>query len=248
MRMLAVAALFAAMSPAAWAWDDTRRISAPQPSCAAGVSCEVRVTPGFMAGQVTLDFSGRAPALAASGVILRVYNPSGAVIIEKSAGLMSDGRLSLLIANGQTMEPGRYRYVIDGIAEGRFEVLTGAAEPSAPARVQPPAQSAGKAAPSRVAPRKEASSGAVAPQAAALAGVWYGIAGTPGSLELTRDGSYMLNGKPGGRYRQLGDEVVFDGSLVAWNKGRAKLKDGVLEFYWKNAEGFNNWFVFQKGE
>lgn len=248
MRMLAVAALFAAMSPAAWAWDDTRRIRAPQPSCAAGVSCEVRVTPGFMAGQVTLDFSGRAPALAASGVILRVYNQSGAVVIEKSTGLMSSGQLSLLIANGQTMEPGRYRYVIEGIAQGQFEVLTGAAAPSAPAGAQPPAQSPGKTAPLKAAPRKEASSGAVAPQAAALAGVWYGIAGTPGSLELTRDGSYKLNGKPGGRYRQLGDEVVFDGSLVAWNKGRAKLKDGVLEFYWTNAEGFNNWFVFQKGE
>jgi len=248
MRMLAVAALFAAISPAAWAWDDTRRIRAPQPSCAAGVSCEVRVTPGFMAGQVTLDFSGRAPALAASGVILRVYNQSGAVVIEKSTGLMSSGQLSLLIANGQTMEPGRYRYVIEGIAQGQFEVLTGAAAPSAPAGAQPPAQSPGKTAPLKAAPRKEASSGAVAPQAAALAGVWYGIAGTPGSLELTRDGSYKLNGKPGGRYRQLGDEVVFDGSLVAWNKGRAKLKDGVLEFYWTNAEGFNNWFVFQKGE
>jgi hypothetical protein len=138
--------------------------------------------------------------------------------------------------------------VIEGIAQGQFEVLTGAAAPSAPAGAQPPAQSPGKTAPLKAAPRKEASSGAVAPQAAALAGVWYGIAGTPGSLELTRDGSYKLNGKPGGRYRQLGDEVVFDGSLVAWNKGRAKLKDGVLEFYWKNAEGFNNWFVFQKGE
>lgn len=248
MRMLAILALIGVMSPAAWAWDDTRRISAPQPSCAAGVTCEVRVNPGFMAGQVTLDFSGLAPALAASRVTFRIFNQSGAVVAEKSAGLMSDGRLSLLIANGQTMEPGQYRYVIEGVAQGRFEVLTGAAASGAPARAQPPTQPAGKTAPPKVVPRKEASSGAVASKASVLAGVWYGIAGTPGSIELGRDGSYKLNGKPGGRFRQLGDEVVFDGSLVAWNKGRAKLKDGVLEFYWKNDEGFNNWFVFQRGE
>ena len=73
------------------------------------------------------------------------------------------------------------------------------------------------------------------------------IAQAPGSIELRGDGSYKFNGQPGGRYRRSADQIVFDGALSSWNKGRAQLKDDVLAFKWKNAEGFNNWFVFQKG-
>lgn len=229
--------LAAATSPAAWAWDETRRMSAPQPACSPGVTCSVSVTPGFMAGQVTLDFRGRAPALAASRTAVRVYDRSGALVTDTTVGFMSNGDVTVLLGNGQTLAPGPYRYVIEGVAKGTFEVLTGAAAPKAASRP------AATPAPASRAPNAPAAASA----SASLAGTWYGIAGTPGTIELGRDGSYKLNGKPGGRYRRVADEVVFDGALVSWNKGRAKLKDGVLEFEWRNAEGFNNWFVFQKG-
>ena len=91
-----------------------------------------------------------------------------------------------------------------------------------------------------------AGAASVASGGTALAGVWYGIASTVGQIELAADGAYRYNGEPGGHWRQEGDRVVFDGALSAWNQGVASLKEGVLEFYWTNAEGFNNWFVFQR--
>ena len=209
------------------AWDDTRGIVAPQPSCAAGVQCQVTVTPGFMAGQVSLDFTARTPALAGRGVSLRVLSAAAAVVAERSGGVAADGRLNMLIGNGQSLEPGRYRYVIAGVAEGQFTVTSGA---KAAAVTPPPAAAAQTA------------------SAGSLVGIWYGIAGTPGTLELRTDGTYWLNGRSGGRYRMSGREVVFDGAVTAWNKGRATLKDGTLEFQWKSAEGFNNWFVYQRGK
>jgi hypothetical protein len=185
-----------------------------------------------MAGQVTIDFSARAPALAASSVRVRIFGVTGAVISAKAAGLTSDGSLSVMLANGQTLPVGRYRYEIDGIAQGAFEVLSGRARAPAPAAGGAAARDAGKPAP---------------PSAGAHIGIWYGIAGTPGSIELRPDGTYRLNGGSGGWYRRSGNALVFEGAAAAWNRGQAQLKDGVIEFKWKNAEGFNNWFVFQKG-
>jgi len=230
------------MAGSALAWDDTRRMTASPPICAAGVQCEVRVTPGFMAGQVTLDFSAKAEALAASSTTLRVVDAAGTVITEKGVGLMSDGRMTALLANGQLLPPGRYRYQIDRIAQGSFEVTSGTAAPSA-------ASPAGST-PTSAATRAGGASGsnpANTTPGGTLRGVWYGIAGTPGSIELRADGSYLHNGQGGGRYRQMGNDLQVDGSLSAWNGGRATLKDGVIEFQWKNPQGFNNWFVFQRG-
>ena len=215
--------LASTLTSVAWAWDDTRRISAPPPVCVAGVTCSVSVTPGVMAGQVTLDFRGRAPARAATRTNVRVYDRSGTVVTASTVGFLASGDISVLLANGQSLAPGAYRYLIEGVAQGNFEVLTGATASRPAAKPIIPAV------------------------AAALVGTWYGIAGTPGSIELRGDGSYKFNGKTGGRYRRIADEVVFDGALAAWNKGRAQLKDGVLEFKWKNADGFDNWFVFQRG-
>jgi len=219
--MLALS-LASTMTPVAFAWDDTRRISAPPPVCLDGVTCSVSVTPGFMAGQVTLDFRGRAPARAATRTNVRVYDRSGTVVTATTAGFLASGDVSVLLANGQRLAPGAYRYEIEGVAQGNFEVLTGAANSRPVANPISPAL------------------------AASLVGTWYGIAGTPGSIELRGDGSYKFNGKPGGRYRRSADQIVFVGALASWNKGRAQLKGDVLEFKWKNAEGFNNWFVFQK--
>lgn len=234
MRRFWIGLVVSAGAGSAHAWDDTRRITSPPPSCAAGVQCRVAVTPGALAGQVKLEFIGRAPALGGRAVPVQVYDAAGTLVSERSPFAAADGSLSVLVANGQTLQPGRYRYVIQGVAQGRFEVTSGATAAATPATA---------AAPARPAPRASTAPSSVA----ALAGTWYGIAGTPGSIELGADGSYKLNGRAGGRYRQDGDGLVFDGALAAWNKGRAALKDGVIEFHWKNAEGFNNWFVFQKG-
>ena len=218
-------ALFA-VSLTAQAWDDSRRIVAAPPACAAGAQCQIAVTPGMMAGQVTLDFRGRVPALAGSAVSVRLLDAAGAVVGERSSFAGADGSVSILVANGQTLPPGRYRYQIQGIAQGQFEVLTAAA-------TAPPAASP--------------ASPALPAAAGSLAGTWHGIASTPGSIELGADGSYRFNGRAGGRFQTVPGGLVFDGALSSWNNGRATLKDGVIEFYWKNADGFNQWFVYSRG-
>ena len=222
--------LFFCLTPLAGvAWDDTRNIVAEPPACAPGMTCSVSVTPGFMAGQATLDFVGVAPALSGSGFSVEVFDSAGAVVQQRSGGVMSNGALNALIASAQLLAPGAYRYVISGIAEGRFQVTSGTTKadsgPAPTADHQPAPQPA---------------------EGSGLSGVWYGIASTVGQIELLADGRYRYNGNPGGRWRQEGERVVFDGSLSAWNQGIATLKDGVLEFYWTNDEGFNNWFVFQR--
>lgn len=211
-----------------FAWDDTRAIEASPPVCAAGVLCTVAVTPGFMAGQSTLDFSATATGLAGAGFSVEVFDNAGNVVQQRSGGVMSTGSANTLIASAQLLEPGAYRYVVSGLAEGAFQVTSQAV--AATGENTPP----------------EHTGAAGSDTASALAGVWYGIASTVGQIELSADGSYRYNGGAGGRWRQAGDKVMFNGALEAWNNGVASLKDGVLEFYWTNAEGFNNWFVFQR--
>jgi hypothetical protein len=81
--------------------------------------------------------------------------------------------------------------------------------------------------------------------AADLTGEWRGINGTAGVLQIAADGSYRFNGVAA-RYRIEGEEVIFGGPLAPWNDGRARLRSGVIEFYWKNREGFQNWFTFAR--
>jgi hypothetical protein len=229
MKQASLLALLVFLPTLALAWDDTRNIRAEPPGCATGVSCSVAVTPGFMAGQASLDFSAEAPALAGTGFSVEVFDGTGALVQQRSGGVMSNGSLTALIASAQLLAPGTYRYVISGIAEGRFRVVSGEVPEN-----QEDAEETG------------AGASAPAPAAAGLAGIWYGIASTVGQIELAADGSYRYNGSPGGHWRQQGNRVVFDGALSAWNGGVASLNDGVLEFRWTNAEGFNNWFVFQR--
>lgn len=212
-----------------FAWDETRAIEASPPVCAAGVLCTVAVTPGFMAGQSTLDFSATtASALAGERFSVEVFDDAGNLVQQRSGGVMSTGSANTLIASAQLLQPGAYRYVVSGLAEGAFRVTSGAATETA--EYSPP--------------KGNDAQGADA--GGALAGVWHGIANTVGQIELSADGTYRYNGGAGGRWRQAGDKVMFDGALEAWNNGVASLKNGVLEFSWTNAEGFNNWFVFQR--
>lgn len=219
------------------AWDATRGIVAPQPDCGAAARCSVEVAPGVMQGQVWLRFNGVAPGVAGRSVAARVYSvPDDRAVIERSLFTGGRGDLATQLADGQLLAPGRYRYEIEGFGTGTFEVTSREAPA---ARSQP---KAGSKAPGSTTPAAPA-----APTAArGLAGTWYGISGTAGSIELRADGSYLHNGRSGGAWRAEGNQVRFTGSLAAWNGGRASLRDGVLEFSWTSPEGFKNWFVFQR--
>ena len=241
LRRAACLCLTLTSSATALAWDDTRNISASSPRCAVGVSCATEVSPGFMSGQVYLNFSATAPSLAGAGFTLRVIDERGAVVAESSGGAMSDGSINALIASGQNLEPGRYRFMIDGVAEGSFTVTTGAGR-SAQDRAASASPSVDSA--ERVAVDSDDVDANV--DGADLAGTWHGIASTVGTIDLLAGGRYQYNGSAGGRYRVAGDTVRFDGALEAWNNGTATLRDGVLEFYWTNPDGSKNWFVFQR--
>lgn len=46
--------------------------------------------------------------------------------------------------------------------------------------------------------------------------------------------------------KRNGNSLVFDGRLADWDKGRATLKSGVIEFYWTGSTGGKNWLTFAK--
>jgi hypothetical protein len=80
-----------------------------------------------------------------------------------------------------------------------------------------------------------------------LVGTWRCVApgATPGVLILKADGSYVT-GNVKGHYARKDHDVVFDGAIKDWYSGQAVLKDGLLTFYWKNADGSMNFFAFAK--
>ena len=234
MRALTLFLVLSLHAQSAWAWDASRRLNAPAPSCAPGITCELELTKGFLEGQSSLFFKASGLGMSTPPLTLDIFaQDSGAKLSQSPAGVVVGGRLYLLVANAQQVPPGRYRFVIEGVGQGQFAVTSSESAPNS-ASAQNTVQGA-----SPKAPTSPAASGS-------LAGIWYGIASTPGNLELSADGSYKLNGRAGGRYRHIGNEVMFDGALNAWNGGRASLKDNVLEFQWTNAEGFKNWFVFSR--
>ncbi len=77
-----------------------------------------------------------------------------------------------------------------------------------------------------------------------LAGTWYVTQGGAGVVTLKADGSYTTGVGGKGTFATDGRDVVFKGALDAWNGGRGtQSQDGVIEFYWKNEEGFQNYIV-----
>ena len=87
-----------------------------------------------------------------------------------------------------------------------------------------------------------------APPPASLLGIWYGAGDAKGTIELRPDGTYTWSGKPAGQYQVSGDDIVFTGSLAAWDQGRAKLnaRRDVFEFYWTTSAGAKLWFAFTR--
>jgi hypothetical protein len=98
--------------------------------------------------------------------------------------------------------------------------------------------------PSPDASQDQASRGA--PPPASLLGIWYGAGDAKGTIELRPDGTYAWSGKPAGNYQVSGDNIVFTGSLAAWDQGRAKLnaRRDAFEFYWTTPAGAKLWFAF----
>ncbi len=83
---------------------------------------------------------------------------------------------------------------------------------------------------------------------ASLLGIWYGAGDAKGTIELLPDGTYTWSGKPAGQYQVSGDNIVFTGSLAAWDQGRAKLnaRRDFFEFYWTTPAGAKLWFAFTR--
>ena len=84
---------------------------------------------------------------------------------------------------------------------------------------------------------------------ASLAGTWHVTQGGAGVVTLKADGTYTTGVGGRGTFTTDGKDVVFKGPLLAWNGGRGTYsQDGVIEFYWKNEEGFPNYIVLLRGK
>ena len=81
----------------------------------------------------------------------------------------------------------------------------------------------------------------------ALAGQWIDPRNAQ-SFELFADGRYRTGVGGAGRVTASSEGLVFSGVLSAWNQGRATLfaDRQVIEFYWRNADGAQNYFAFQR--
>jgi len=205
----------------------------PQARAAAGEAFEIRqlrceaatcsTAEGIMAGLTTIEIQGSLRAYRDQGLRLVVEREgAGAPVFERRVGVFANGEFRASLP-AHLWPDGSYRFQVlnaspDGtpVAGGRFTRTTAAKAPAARS---------------------------VALASADLVGEWRGINGTAGVLLISADGSYRFNGEAA-RYRIEGDEVIFSGPLAPWNDGRARLRSGVIEFYWKNREGFQNWFTF----
>lgn len=158
-----------------------------------------------------------------------------AAILDRSFGVFAAGNFSASIP-AYRLDDGRYSFVITAnrgsiVGSGSFSVssLDGADSRES---------ASGK---SRAGPLKKVSP-------LQVTGTWHGINGTVATVELRGNGTYLWSGSNAGSWQRNGDEIVFTGSLAAWNQGRGKLNStaDLLEFYWTNREGAKQYFVLQK--
>ena len=84
---------------------------------------------------------------------------------------------------------------------------------------------------------------------ASVAGTWHMTQGGAGMVVLQADGTYTTGIGGKGTFRSEGNDLVFKGALEAWNGGRGTLsRENVIEFSWKNPEGFQNHIVLVRGK
>jgi hypothetical protein len=80
--------------------------------------------------------------------------------------------------------------------------------------------------------------------AAPVLGTWHG-ANVAIQITLQPDGSYVSS-VGSGRYTQNGEKIAFTGPLRQWNRGRARVANGALEFHWKDSNGTVHLVAFNR--
>lgn len=182
---------------------------------------------GSQPGLTTVEVSGHFPDVAGMSVDFLVARKTASgwrFVIKRHVGVMSDGSFTTSIP-AYNFADGTYTFVAATRSQhaqlgvGRFTKSSNAGRGS----VQPLNGASGSA----------------------LTGTWIGINGTAGRIDISPDGTYAFNGTSG-RYSVSGDSVIFTGPLSAWNGGRGKFHDNIIEFSWTNAEGASQYFVFEK--
>jgi hypothetical protein len=78
----------------------------------------------------------------------------------------------------------------------------------------------------------------------AFLGTWYGT-NVKVQITLQSDGTYVSS-VGSGRYAQAGEKITFTGPLRQWNRGRARVANGALEFHWKQPNGSVHLVAFSK--
>lgn len=187
------------------------------------VTC--KASPGMQPGLTTVEMEGRGfREWGGRGVRMRVVRDDRTLVDDRKLGVMSDGHFAASIP-AYRYPDGNYLVIFTPVGEDRNVIAGGRYTKQTPETNAPP-QSRGAA-------------------SAALAGIWRGINGTAGELDIRPNGSYTFNGAPG-RYTHNGGDVVFSGPLSAWNDGRATVNRDVIEFYWTTRSGAKQWFTFEK--
>jgi hypothetical protein len=194
-------------------------------------SLECESSDGGPAGMATIEAVGSFPQHSGTALTLALLKrKSSQVVLERKVGVMSDGRATISLPLGK-LEEGDYLFALFArgetkkpLAGGVFH-MGGSQAPADVARPEPPAN--------------RNSGGNV------FAGEWRGINGTAGLLAISPNGTYTFNGAKG-TYRAAGNEIVFSGPLKAWNDGKARLREGVIEFVWQRGDMMWNQFHFAR--
>ena len=206
-----------------------------EPPALTGLKCtslQCEFSDGGPAGVATIEAVGSLPQYAGTALRLGFLQiGSSKLIFERKVGVMSNGKLTLSLPLSR-LSAGEYAFALFTFADAKRAVAggvfqLGGAPPAVPAKED-------------AAPNPANSSGN-----STFQGEWRGINGTAGLLVISSGGSYTFNGAKGS-YRASGTEIVFTGPLQAWNGGKAKLNQGVIEFIWQRGDTMWNQFYFAR--
>jgi hypothetical protein len=186
---------------------------------------------GLQGGLTTIEVEGKGFSQLAGysvrlTVVRRLGNEIQGVVDDRKVGIMTDGHFTTSLAVYK-YEDGDYSFTFSPLKDPQNTLALGSFTKTTGGAAQGGARDAHASASDD------------------LAGKWYGINGTAGLVRIHRDGMYTFN-EERGQYRQNGNTIVFSGPLSVWNGGRATVGRGVIEFYWTNANGAKQYFVFAK--
>lgn len=197
----AVVILFCWLSPATAAADmeGYRNLKVQVGGCN-GVTCTMRE--GLQSGLTMVELEGSFPRWG--GNMLRVVVvPSGTkqIALEIKAGTMSNGKFSAGLTAYKLPE-GSYKFIVvspsqNVLAQGDILVRRASSRDMATNETRP---------------------------APGLAGIWRGINGTSGVLELHAGGTYSFQGQSMGTWALSSDGVIFTGQPFAFAGNHAAIK------------------------